>query len=129
MRPRLLFVLCAYLAVWVPFNAAALASASLPSLDGRGGAALLELAIHLLSAALCAGAGWMLWQRNPAGVWLAAVALCINAVITVQALHVSALPRDVAPGLAGPLTAVVILFTFGWIVYPRRSRRLRAWLE
>ena len=129
MRPRLLLVLCAYLVVWVPFNAAAVASASLPSLAGRGASAPLELAVHLLSAVLCVGAGWMLWGRNPAGISLAVVALSLNAVVTVQALHVSALPRDVPPGTAGPLAAGVILFTVGWLLYLRRSRRLRAWLE
>lgn len=129
MRPRLVVVLCAYLAIWIPLNAAALASSALPSLGERGAFAVLELAVHVLSAALCFGAGWMLWERNPAGVGLGAVALGVHAIVTVQGLHVSTLPRDVPPGLAGPLTAGTIVFTIGWLLYLRRSRRLGAWLE
>ena len=129
MRPRFLLLLCAYLAVWIPFNAAALASSSLPSVDTRGAAAAVELAAHLGSAALCVAAGWMLWNRNPAGARLAAIALCVNAVVAVQGLHFSALPRDVPPGLAGPLTILTLGFCLTWLVYLRRSRQLRAWLE
>lgn len=129
MRPRPVFVLCAYLAVWIPLNAAALASSSFSSLATRGTFAALELAAHVLSAMLCAAAGWMLWGRNPVGVRFAAIALCLNAVAAVQAVHVSALARDVPPGLAWPLTVFTLVFTSAWLVYLRRSRRLRAWLE
>ncbi len=129
MRPRPIFVLSAYLAVWIPLNAAALASSSVSSLATRGTFAALELAAHVLSAMLCAAAGWMLWGRNPAGVRLAAIALCLNAVAAIQAVHLSALPRDVPPGLPWPLTVFTLAFTSAWLVYLRRSRRLRAWLE
>ena len=129
MRPRPLLLLCAYLAVWVPLNAAALASRSLPSLDTRGAAAALELAVHVASAALCFAAGWMLWNRSPGGVWLAAIALCIHPLVIIQALHVSALPRDVRPGLAGPASVLTLVHTTVWLLYLRRSRRLRAWLD
>jgi hypothetical protein len=129
VRPRLVLVLCAYLAVWIPLNAAALASSSLPSLAVRGPAAALELAVHVASAAVCFAAGWMLWNRSAAGIRFAALALCVNVVAAVQPLHVSALPRDVPPGLAWPLTVLTLVFTTAWLVYLRRSRRLHAWLE
>lgn len=129
MRPRLLILLCAYLTAWVPLNAAALASSSLPSLDMRGAAAAVELAAHLGSAALCAAAGWMLWNRSPAGGRLASIALCVNAAVALQGLHVSALPRDVPPGLSGPLSILTLVFTIAWLGYLQRSRRFRAWLE
>ena len=129
MRPRLVLVLCAYLAVWIPLNAAALASGSLPSLDARGAVGALELAVHVASAALCLAAGSMVWTRSAAGVWFAALALCVNAAAAIQAVHFSALPRDVPPGLAWPLTVFTLVFTSAWLVYLRRSRRLRAWLE
>ena len=129
MRPRLVAVLCAYLAVWIPLNAAALASSALPSLDVRGAAGALELAVHLGCAAVCVAAGWMLWNRRAAGIWFAAAALSVNAVTGIQAVHFSALPRDVPPGLAWPLTVFTLAFTSAWLVYLRRSRRLREWLE
>lgn len=129
MRPCGLLLLCGYLAVWVPLNAAALGSRSLPSLDTRGASALLELGVHVASAAICFAAGWMLWRRSPAGVPLAVAALCVQAAVTIQAAYVSALPRDVRPGVAGPLTVFTLLFTTVWLLYLRRSRRLHAWLE
>jgi hypothetical protein len=89
----------------------------------------LELAIHLGCAVVCVAAGWMLWNRRAAGIWFAAIALCVNAVAAIQAVHVSALPRDVPPGLGWPLTLFTFVFTSAWLAYLGRSRRLRAWLE
>jgi hypothetical protein len=127
--PGWLYWLCPYLLVWVPLNFAALVNLSLPSIAERGPAAAVELAAHAAATILCAAAGWMLWVRNAGGRRLAVVALILNAVVTVQALSVSALPRDVSPGLALPLAALALLHTLGWILYLERSRALRAWLS
>ena len=126
--PKWLILLSAYLLVWVPLNFAALASRSLPSLASRGSAAVVELALHAAAAILCAAAGWMLRVGNVAGRRLAGVALIANAAATIQALHVSALPRDVSPGLPLPLTIVVSIHTLAWLAYLSRSRGLRRWL-
>ena len=126
--PRWLFLLCAWLLVWVPLNFAALASRSLPTVGSRGSLAVIELAAHAASAALCAAAGWMLWVRHAAGIGLAAAALVANAAVTIQALYASALPRDVAPGLALPVALITVAYTVGWLLYLKRSGRLRVWL-
>lgn len=129
MRPAWLVVLCGYLAVWVPLNFAALATQSLPSIGARGAAAVLELAVHGAAALLCAAAGWMLWSGHAAGAGLARAALTVNAIVAIQALRGSALPRDVPPGLAAPLAVITIAHAAAWIVYLGRSRRLRVWLR
>jgi hypothetical protein len=126
--PGWLVLLCAYLLVWVPLNFAVLANRSLPSVGHRGTVAVLELAVHGIEAILCAAAGWMLRVRNPAGAVLARVALAANAALTLQALYVSSLPRDVRPGLALPLAVFSITHATAWIVYLARSRRVRSWL-
>jgi hypothetical protein len=126
--PKWLILLSAYLLVWIPINFAVLASRSLSSLDSRGWPAMVELTLHGAAALLCAVAGWMLRVGNAAGRRLAAAALVANAGTTIQALHNSALPRDVQPGLALPLTIVTAVHALAWLIYLRRSRRLRAWL-
>lgn len=127
-RPRWLFLLCAWLLAWVPLNFATLASRSLPSVGSRGGAAGIELAAHAAAAALCVAAGWMLWVRHAAGIGLAAAALIVNAAVTIQGLYVSALPRDVSPGLALPLALITVAYSAGWLLYLKRSQRLRVWV-
>jgi hypothetical protein len=71
----------------------------------------------------------MLWVRNAAGRRLAGAALALNALVTVQAIHASSLPRDVQPGLALPLTVFAAAHAVAWSVYLIRSRRLRVWLR
>ena len=126
--PKWLILLSAYLLVWVPLNFAALALRSFPSLDERGSPAVMELALHAAAAVLCAAAGWMLRVGNAAGKKLAVAALIANAAVTIQALYLSALPRDVQPGLARPLTIVVSVHALAWLAYLYRSRRLKTWL-
>jgi hypothetical protein len=126
--PKWLILLSAYLLVWVPLNYAVLASSSFSSLDSRGLPAVAELALHGAAALLCAVAGWMLRVGNAVGRRLAAAALAVNAGVTVQALYSSALPRDVQPGLALPITIVTALHALTWLIYLKRSQRLRTWL-
>ena len=126
--PRWMRLLCAYLMLWVPFSFSALANRSIPSLDSRGLAAGVELAVNAIAAIVCATAGFMLWVRNPAGAWAGRAALVLVAVVTIQAVTASTLPRDLAPGLALPIVVVTLVHAGAWIAYIGRSRRLRAWL-
>jgi hypothetical protein len=126
--PKWLILLSAYLLVWVPLNFAAIALQCFSSLDDRGSPAIAEFMLHGATTVLCAVAGWMLRVRNAAGRRLAVAALIVNAGATVQALYGSALPRDVQPGLALPLAIVTTVHALAWLVYLKRSRRLRTWL-
>jgi hypothetical protein len=123
-----LFVLCAYLLVWVPANFALLASAALPSLSVRSPVATLELMAHAVVTLACAVSGWMLRVRNAAGRPVATAALVANAIATAQSLHASALPHDVPPGLAAPLALAAFTNAAVWTMYLYTSRRLRRWL-
>jgi hypothetical protein len=122
-------VLCLYLFIWVPAGVAAVVTAALPTIEHRGAIAVVELAVHGSAGVLCAVGGWMLWVRNRAGIPIAQGALVLNALVTIQALFESALPRDIAPGQEMPLALVTIANALGWILYLSWSRRVRVWLE
>jgi hypothetical protein len=128
-RPRWALLLSAYLFIWIPLNFAVLATQVLPSVGRRGAGAQIELALNAVGALLCAAAGWMLYGGTPAGRLLAQAALVVNAALTIHALHASRLPRDVTPGSAMPFTILTALHAAAWILYLRRSRALRAWLD
>lgn len=126
--PRWMVLLCLYLGVWIPFSFSLLAQRSLPSLDSRGLAASVELAVNALTAMVCATAGFMLWVRNPAGARFGRVALVLVAAVTIQSVTISTLPRDLVPGLAVPVVVITVAHVGAWLAYISRSRRLRAWL-
>ena len=91
--------------------------------------AVLELGAHGIVAALSFAAGWALWQSSPAGPRLAAAALVACAVAGVQSLYLSVLPSNVFPGDRLPLASVIVLHSCAWIVYLRRSKRVRQMME
>jgi hypothetical protein len=123
-----IFLLCAYLLLWVPLNFAALAQNAVPSLGYRGPIAIVELAAHAIATMLAALAGWMLWVRNPAARRFAVAAIALNALVGLQTLSASALPHDISPGSVLPLGALTVVHAGAWIVYLARSRRLQVWL-
>src|SRR3954447_8660683 len=98
-----LLLLCAVLMVWQPLTFAVEASSSLTTLGMRGAAGAVELLIHGAVAALSVAAGWALWQSSPGGPKLARAAIAAAAVVGVQSLYATALPRDVFPSDRLPL--------------------------
>jgi hypothetical protein len=128
-RPGIwVFLLCAYLLLWVPLNFAALAQSAFPSLGYRGPVAIVELIAHAIATMLAALAGWMLWVRNPAARRVAVAAVACNALVGLQTLYATVLPHDISPGSALPLGALTVVHAGAWIVYLTRSRGLQAWL-
>jgi hypothetical protein len=124
-----LFVLYAYLLVWVPANFAILASRTLPSLAIRSRFATVELMTHGLVALACAVSGWMLRAGNPAGRPLAMAALIANALATAQSAYASTLPHDLSPGLRAPLIVAAFANAGVWVLYLALSTKLRCWLR
>ncbi len=120
-----LFLLCVFLFVWEPMKFAAQLTATLGTLSMRGALAVVELLAHAAVAALSVGAGWALWIRNPHAPGFAAIALAASAAAAVQSYHWSLLPSNTMPGDRLPLSVLAILHAAGWIVYLRRSRRVR----
>lgn len=120
-----LLLLCAILIVWQPLSFAVEAASTLATLGMRGAPAVIEIAAHGIVAAISFAAGWALWQASPAGPRLAVAALVACAAAGVQSLYWSVLPSNVFPGDRLPLASLIVLHSCGWIVYLRRSKRVR----
>jgi hypothetical protein len=121
-----LLLLCTILFVWQPLTVAAEIAATLPTLGMRGAPAAIELLAHGLVAALSVAAGWALWTRNPAGPALAVATMVGAAVIGVQALYWTVLPGNTFPSDRLPRAVLTVAHSIFWLVFLRRSRRVRA---
>jgi hypothetical protein len=118
-------VLCAALLFWRPLDFVMELPLVLPSLGMRGAAGAVELVFHGAVAALAVGAVQALWTAAPAGPMLAGAAVSLSALASVQSLYWSVLPHQTAPGDELPLAALSIAHAAIWLVYLRRSRRIR----
>lgn len=121
-----LLLLCAYLAAWQPIKLASEISATLGSLGMRGPAAVVELSAHAAITAFAVAAGWGLWIGNPRAPAFAEIALAACAVASVQSLYWTRLPGNTMPGDRLPLAIAAIAHATGWVVYLRKSRRVRS---
>jgi hypothetical protein len=121
-----LLVLCVVLLVGQPLTFALEAASALPTLGMRGATGAFELVVHAIVAALSFAAGWALWQANPAARGLATVAVAACGATGVQSLYWSVLPSNVFPSDRLPLAAFVLAHAAVWLVYLRRSKRVRS---
>jgi hypothetical protein len=127
MTPRgWLLVLCVDLFMWAPMTVAREVGATLGSLGMRGPAAVVELAVHGAVAAVAVAAAWALWIGNPRAPAFAAAAVLASGAATVQSLYWSVLPSNTMAGDRPPLALAAIAHAAGWMMYLRRSRRVRA---
>jgi hypothetical protein len=127
MRARgWLLLLCGYLMVWQPLKLAVEVTSTLDSLGMRGPAGMAELTAHAAVAAFAVAAGWGLWIGNPNAPVLAGFALAACATVSVQSVYWTWLPDNTMPGDRLPLAALAIAHAAGWMIYLRRSRRVRA---
>lgn len=122
MTRGLTLLLCAYLLAWIPAGFAVELFASAPTLGMRGAAAILELAVHAAVAMLCATAGYMLLIRAPSARAVAATAVIAAALVAIQSIYWTVLPRQLAPGEALPLVALVCATAGLWLLILRASR-------
>ena len=121
-----LVLLCVVLLVWQPLTFAVEAASTLQTLGMRGAAGAIELAAHGVVTALAIAAGWALWQSSPAGPMLARMAIAAAGLSGVQSLYWSVLPSDVFPSDRLPLAVLTVAHAVAWLVYLRRSKRIRA---
>ncbi|MEP6915448.1 MAG: hypothetical protein ABJC89_07370 [Acidobacteriota bacterium] len=127
MTPRgWLLLLCVDLLLGEPVKLAREVTATLGSLGMRGSPAVVELGVHAAIAAVAVAAGWALSIGNPGAPGFAAVAILVSAAASVQSLYWSVLPSSTMPGDRLPLALAAIAHAAGWMVYLRRSRRVRA---
>ena len=108
-------LLSSYLLVWAPGMFAIELLSALPSMGMRGPLAWIELAVHGVVAALCAIAGRMVRVGAPAATTLAATGIIARAVVTIQSLFWTLLPRDVAPGTRGVFTGLACANAALWL--------------
>lgn len=120
-----LLLLCAVLVLWRPFDFAIELPSALPSLGMRGIGGAVELLFHGAVAALSIAAVRALWSALPVGPPLAAAALVASAAATVQSLYWSVLPHQTSPGTELPIAVVAIVHATLWLIYLKRSRRVR----
>lgn len=117
------FLLSAFLLVWVPANFAAELLSALPGLSARGAPAIIELVAHGAAAALAAAAGIAVRTDGPSALSLAALAVAAAAVVAVQSLYWSFLPRQTFPGDRLPLAGLNVVHAAAWLIYFRRRAR------
>ena len=126
MRRGWILALVAFLLVWMPLTFSGELHATLPSIAMRGSAAVLELLVHGAMTALAVAAGLALVKRDPHGPMFAVIALAGSCAVIVQSMFWSVLPRQTMPGDRTLLAILSIVHAAAWIVYLRRSRRVRA---
>jgi hypothetical protein len=112
-------LLSAYLLIWAPGTFAMEFLTVLPSIGVRGADAWSELVVHGIVAVACAAGGRMLRIASPAGPAVAAVGVVARAVISLQSLFWTALPRDVAPGSHLPLALLTCANAIFWLIVIR----------
>ena len=119
------FLLCFILFVWAPWTFSLEVGETLPSIGMRGPLAILELAAHLAVTALSVAAGWSLWHSRAHGPMLARFAVIGLAIVAVQSLYWSVLPRQTSPGTELPLASLATAHAAIWLVYLHLSSRMR----
>src|SRR5262249_10494339 len=125
-----LVVLSLVLYVWQPVTFAMELLMSMGTLGMRGAPGVIELLAHAGSAGLSIAASRALSNRTPAGPPLAAIALVVAAVLGVQSLYWSSLPHNTMPSDKLPLAVLTVAHSTAWLIYLRRSKRVRAiWRE
>src|SRR5688572_23631504 len=108
-------LLSAYLFVWVPVNFAVELITTIPSLGMRGAPGWIELVFHAVAAVICATAGRMMRTGAPAALFAATLGVIAAAMVAIQSLLWSALPRDIAPGARSPLLALAAATAGFWL--------------
>lgn len=122
----MVLVLCLALLLWRPLDFVFELLGTLPSLGMRGVVGGIELVLHGAVAMLSVAAVRALSIAMPMGPALAAAALVASAAASVQSLYWSVLPHQTSPGTELPLAALAVTHAAVWLIYLKRSRRIRA---
>ena len=121
-----LAALSVVLGVWMPAGFAAELGTTLPSIAMRGPLGIVELTTHGIVTCLGVAAAWSLLTGRPHGPPLARAAIVAFAIVNVQSLYWSVLPRQTPPGTELPLAALAAAHAAAWLVFLHRSTRVRA---
>ena len=116
-------LLSSYLLIWAPATFAVEFLRTLPSIGVRGPGAWIELAVHGIVAMTCAAGGRMLRIASPAAPAVAAAGVAARAVVGLQSLFWTALPRDTAPGTHLPIALLTCANAVFWLMVIRSMTR------
>lgn len=102
------------------------ATTALGALAIRGLPLALLMVARLLVTAFGLATGLAMTSRRPAAVTMAIVALIVSAAADVFTLTTSIWPNNRVPGDTSLYVAVTLAFNAAWLVYLRRSKRVKA---
>jgi hypothetical protein len=119
-----LLLLCLVLLIVEPVSLALAASGRLFDVVGHPDA-LAIIAVRVAVAGLGISAGLSLWTARPAGPFMAKVYLVAASALALFSYATPYGGVDLRPGLAGPLTAFLVIQNAMWFVYVSRARQVR----
>ena len=101
-------------------------TSAMETLAMRGALGVIELLAHGCVTAFAVAGAWGLWIGNPSAPAMAEVAVACCTLEALQSLTWSRLPHNIAPGDRLPIALAAMTHATGWIVYLRKSRRVRS---
>jgi hypothetical protein len=124
-----LLVLCALLLVWQPVSLGVAATTALHALPTRGFPLALLLAARVIAVATGIAAGMALFERAGVALPLTRTALTLAVVVDVLVYTTPYFPNNRYPGETPFFIGASIANYTLWMLYLRRSRRVRATFE
>jgi hypothetical protein len=120
-----LLLLVLLLLLWHPASFAITAAASVGSLRVRGAPMFLLLVVRLLVIGIGVGAGILLAGRRPGSPGVAQWALALSMATDFVVYLTPYFPSNRLPGDTPLYVAATSVYHAAWILYLRRSRRVR----
>lgn len=120
-----LLLLCKMLTIWHPVFFGLTAASALGALPVRGAPLGVVLLWRLAVTAFGIAAGIALYSRSGAAVTIATASLALSAATDVFVYTTPYFPSNRMPGDTPFYVAATITYYGSWLVYLRRSRRVR----
>ena len=120
-----LLILCRLLIVGHPLSLAVIASGSFGAIAVRGAPVALILILRLLVVAVGVAAGLALQHLRSGAVRLANVALLLSAATDLFVYLTPYFPNNRLPGDTPLYVLASLAYHGGWLLYLRRSQRVR----
>ena len=118
-------VLVRMLTLWHPIVYGLSSAAALNAVSVRGPATAVVIVARLLGVAIGVAAGMALRTRRETAVTLAMISLALSAAMDVFVFNSSYYPSNMKPGETPIYVAATVAYYTAWILYLRRSKRVR----
>lgn len=120
-----LLVLALLLTVGEPLVLAPEVARLLPTLATRDPSVAVLLTVRVLVTGFGVSAGLAIFARRPHAAGMATLALTLLGGVSLLAMLTPILPSNRLPGTTAPAALAVLVYYAAWMVYLRRSRRVR----